>query len=1043
MPTLGLDNRIANEALNEERRANKRVMKNLQRQVVDSNRTELPPTQIERRTVYEIDMATTELSTLLGQYQQQIQDQIGASSLQPGQQQPPPLDLNFSNLFPIWNKIVSIIGIYVKNPTNNATPNDRKFIATMILKLQAPIETILTMIEQFSKGANIRRQNDPNYPRIFGDITGLNKLKDLRDQVRDASTGIYSKIAVFSEADINAQVRSGQLGQPAQGFQPQGINIPQQQQAQNMPQQQINAPFAIDTPEPQIAQLFTNPDGSINYPNKQNIIDSLIRGIRQNLNPLDTPIFNGRLTTEEDRIRGVVNIGAGQPIDSDAGRDMLYTWLIQERDDLLQNYQNFADPNMPANQKGDPNRQAQQNAQQGQQQPIQQQADAIRTQLMTIPAGNRPNAQKIGGIIRAFLKFSRDNQGANPFQPYDRNALMGAVVLPRSYDTQAKVNQVYDEIERALPNWANAFGGGVGVAPLVQGYNTPISQNVFGQTVQALLNYEQQTGIPALTLQRARDFYRDEYNATQQQNFPLLNAIAGAVGSRQQADITDFIHQAGQFIEQNRQQYIQATPGLQQQGTDALLGRGMYGGRNDRANTGSLFLGTRGNPENPRERMYGMAHPLSRMLGGADDDENYDDQYIDVGNEYPNVGIDPQYWRDPGRQPATQAEILWRTAGRASAWGKAGITNLAQFTRWMSVNAIHYAQLVLTDPNVISAAKKAGKSTGDFVYDNPAVLVGVLPYPLNVLAVATAIVGYMGRDWWRANVGRGGAVGSLEQTRRLLYRGDMINNSANSMYPGYIDRYVATQVPDFGLSNPYYRTPQYQQDIYMLGTGMEELNRGRFDSKGQYRGGAFLRDFSIGNRIPQECMSIMNQPITMDYDPQPDGSQNKMASRQKQLYQQCLERNKIETPPQNVGLPNFMKGGYVDEDMYMKDPDYNKFRTRNKLQQSTQPLFGLPLNVDSGRVMEQNDGKHFRALPVREGKYIHRNKPYINAELFDDTGNELYRGMDMERPNYGTNVMEEAPKHKAMVEEMRAEDGFFAKKHAKKLGLKKDVSYFK
>jgi hypothetical protein len=138
-----------------------------------------------------------------------------------------------------------------------------------------------------------------------------------------------------------------------------------------------------------------------------------------------------------------------------------------------------------------------------------------------------------------------------------------------------------------------------------------------------------------------------------------------------------------------------------------------------------------------------------------------------------------------------------------------------------------------------------------------------------------------------------------------------------------------------------------------------------------------------------------------------------------------------------------MKGGYVDEEMYMKDPDYNKFRTRHKLQQSTQPLFGLPLNVDSSRVMEQNDGKHFRALPVREGKYIHRNKPYINAELFDDTGNELYRGMDMERPNYGTNVMEEAPKHKAMVEEMRAEDGFFAKKHAKKLGLKKDVSYFK
>jgi hypothetical protein len=152
------------------------------------------------------------------------------------------------------------------------------------------------------------------------------------------------------------------------------------------------------------------------------------------------------------------------------------------------------------------------------------------------------------------------------------------------------------------------------------------------------------------------------------------------------------------------------------------------------------------------------------MLGGAD--PNPDDQYIDVGNEYPNVGIDPQYFRDPDLQPATQTEKLWRIAGRSGAWARAGIINVAQFTQWMSMNALHYAQLVLTDPNVISAAKKAGKSTGDFVYDNPAVLVAVLPTPLNVLAVATAIVGYMGRDWWRANVGRGGAIGSLKQTKR-------------------------------------------------------------------------------------------------------------------------------------------------------------------------------------------------------------------------------------------------------------------------------------
>jgi len=240
-------------------------------------------------------------------------------------------------------------------------------------------------------------------------------------------------------------------------------------------------------------------------------------------------------------------------------------------------------------------------------------------------------------------------------------------------------------------------------------------------------------------------------------------------------------------------------------------------------------------------------------------------------------------------------------------------------------------------------------------------------------------------------------------------------------------------VPDAGLSNPYYRTPSFEQNIYTLGGNMfGELNRGIFDSKGQ-----------ISN-IPLACKKIREQPITMEYDPQPDGTQNKMASRQKQLYEQCLARSKIETPPQNVGLPNFLRiaSNNPEESMYLDDPQFAKFR-RQRPQGSAQPLFGKTLNVDSSRVMEQNEGKHFRSLPVRDGKYLHRNKPYINAELFDDADNELYRGMDMERPNYGTNVLEEAPKHKAMVEEMRAEDGFFAKKHAKKLGLKKDVSYFK
>jgi hypothetical protein len=157
---------------------------------------------------------------------------------------------------------------------------------------------------------------------------------------------------------------------------------------------------------------------------------------------------------------------------------------------------------------------------------------------------------------------------------------------------------------------------------------------------------------------------------------------------------------------------------------------------------------------------------------------------------------------------------------------------------------------------------------------------------------------------------------------------------------------------------------------------------------------------------------------------------------------QQMKRSEIETPPQNVGLPDFMKINHMDNNMYLQDPEYNRFKTRGKLQGTSQPLFGMPLNVNSDRVMEQNSGKHFRALPIKDGKYIHRNKPYTNPELYNDADDEMYRGHEMERPNYGTAVMEETPKHRAIVDEMRAEDGFFAKKNAKKLGLKKDSAYF-
>ena len=198
------------------------------------------------------------------------------------------------------------------------------------------------------------------------------------------------------------------------------------------------------------------------------------------------------------------------------------------------------------------------------------------------------------------------------------------------------------------------------------------------------------------------------------------------------------------------------------------LKTGMYVGRHDRANTGSLFLGTRGNPANHRERMYGKGHPLSRMIGGAEagDEAGYDD-IVDVGIQYPHIGTDPQFWRVPDMQPATSMGNLWKTAGRAEAWARAGITNVEQFTRWMVVHAVGYAIAVITNPTVQSLATQVGKSTADFVYENPAAaLVYVLPPPLNTFAVATAIVGYLGREWWRINVIRGGAVTRNRRNRR-------------------------------------------------------------------------------------------------------------------------------------------------------------------------------------------------------------------------------------------------------------------------------------
>jgi len=1040
MTVLGLENRIANEALDEDRRANKRVFKNEQKQVAVSGRVELPPTQIERRTVYEIDLAVSEINNILQTRIQAIQAPLQAQipidpndpnapnpappPAIPNQQAGQPLDIDLSPIIPLWNKIITIIDVYTKNNTAPATPADFKFISQKLKQIEPNIQMIILLIDNFVGNAPAG---------VIRGVRGYRQIKEIAQQIQNGV--VYSKVSNVDNAN-NVIQNQGQLQGQIANMNAQ-INqnaLLPQQQGQNLPPQ---APLAGNVipplaPQAQIDALFTDANGGIDYAQLGNIIDVIKQMLRDNINPADMRQLNLDIKTREDAIRQNLGLRPRAMLDTNQARTDVYTSLLALRDYLAQNYNGFGDPNIPVANRGNPQQQQQQQ-QQGQQQAQGARAlQAIKNQVVAdivrgIPnPRERPTTKQLAPYIMVAVRLMNQslqnppNRLENPLLDpqtgaLDLNHFATAFSAPQQQDpifgrfmnSIQQHPQVYIDALNLGFNAPNAPGAPPQGAPPPYATAPQQGDPIFQAIQDFILQTENQT---ATNLTSPNDIQAIEYYLQQTPIFAQLLAL-----SQNDPQLArDSILQVMDDIRIQREGYAQRY-GVQQQ---QLRGQGRAtGGRNDRANSGSLFLGNRGRPTNPRKTPYGGSHPLSRLVGGA----GVPPDFVDIGEEYPNIGLDPQYFRDPEMRPATNMENLWRTAGRAEAWARAGITTLAQFTRWMTINAIHYAQLILTDPRVISAAQKVGKSTADFVYENPAVaLVYVLPPPLNTLAVATAIVGYLGRDWWRTNVGRGGAVGSLEQTHRLLYRGDMINNTANSMYPGYIDRYVATQVPDGGLSNPYYETPSFQQDYYMIGGAM-------FDSKGQQQ--PFLDRYKGFD--PSKCMIpavVMSEEKRQEY-------LDKCRAQQ-------MKRSEIETPPQNVGLPNFMKINHMDNNMYLQDPEYNRFKTRGKLQGTSQPLFGMPLNVNSDRVMEQNSGKHFRALPIKDGKYIHRNKPYTNPELYNDADDEMYRGQEMERPNYGTAVMEETPKHRAMVDEMRAEDGFFAKKNAKKLGLKKDSAYF-
>ena len=904
---------------------------------------------IERRTVYELDIGIGEINSILSQRIQAIQAPLQAqipnidpNAPPPPAQAPGPVNIDLTPIIPIWNKLISIIDVYAKGVGNNATSADFQFISQKLKGIEANLQLVIMLIENFGGQAPAG---------VIGNVSGLRQARDIATQIQNGIA--YTKITDVGPvaqnqpqlqqqiANAQNQLQLNQLQQMAQQQQ-QGIPAPQPQPPQPLPPQAIQA---------RQLQAFT-----------RQITDDIIQGI---LNPQDRPTAR--------QLAPLIRI-------------------------------------------------------------------AVNAMAQTAPNFQVPFLDPQGQLdLQNFAQlYPLQTQNTAPFARYMNSIINYTQLYNNAFTLAFGVPQVQ---------------AGPPVAPPPYQSNPP-PQNadpVYTQIFYSILNNEAQTNS---SLVNPQDLPALDQLIRQEVWFPQLLAMS----RNDPQAVLDNIRLVQDDIRGQRDAYAQ------QYGVNprVLMGTGISGGRNDRANSGSLFLSNRGDAD--RHNRYsgsGVAHPLSRLVGGiGSDDEDFQElipPLVPIGAipSEPDWSIKDKAKNLAGRLAVA---IKDKTIDMAEI-AKTGITNIPALAIWLVRNATTYAQAVLTNPTVQKLAKDAGVSVVDFVSANPTVaLIYVLPPPFNTVAVASAIVYYLGRNWWREYRGgvlplhtrtepalHGGVNGKRgPQSYRIAYGGPiepfdvftgMNTNLTASNMTASLAKYMATEVPDFGLSNPYYRTPSHDQNVYTIGSGgnlFEELNRGRFDSKGQ-----------ISN-IPLQCRKIMERPITMEYDPQPDGTQNRMASQNKRLYEQCLARSKIETPPQNVGLPNFLRvaSNNADDSMYLDDPQFAKFR-RQRPQGASQPLFGRTLNVNSDRVMEQNEGKHFRSLPVRDGKYIHRNKPYINAELFNDDDNEMYRGMEMERPNYGTNVLEEAPKHKAMVEEMRAEDGFFAKKHAKKLGLKKDVNYFK
>ena len=1011
MPTLGLENRQANEALDEDRKANKRVFRNEQKQVAVSKRTELPPTMIERRTVYELDIGIGEINSILSQRIQAIQAPLQAQipNIDPNAPPPPPvapgpINVDLTPIIPIWNKLISIIDVYAKGVGNNATSADFQFISQKLKGIEANLQLVLMLIDNFGGQAPAG---------VIGNVSGLRQAREIATQIQNGIA--YTKITDVGPVAQNQPQLQQQIANAQNQLQFNQLQQMAQQQQQGIPAQpQPQPPQPLPAQAIQARQL----QGF-----KRQITDDIIQGIA---NPADRPT--------QRQLGPLIMIAVNA---------------------MAQTGPNFQVPFLDA------------------------QGQLDLQNFAQLYPYNTQQTREFARFMNSIINYTQLYINAFNLAFGVPQVQAGPPIAPPPYQTNppgVQVNPVYTMIFYAILNYEAQTNQSLVNPQDLPALDQMIRQEVWFPQLLAVSRNDPQAVLDNIRM--VIDDIRGQRNAYAQQFGVNPQALIGqGMGSGFFDDLRGFTNDVGKAVGAepftwnpltNIYRSIKHSLPVQLGKLAFDVAGKIQGGRNDRANSGSLFLSNRGDAD--RHNRYagsGGAHPLSRLVGGADDEEPIDlgeepvgDDPIDIGADYPNIGIDPYLFAFPDGRPNTNFENMWRTAGRFAGWADANVRNVAQFTQWLTINAVGYARAVLTNPRVIALAKEAGRSTKDFILENPATaLLYVLPGPLQHKAVATAIVGYLGRNWWRDNVGRGGVMplhtrtepalhGGVNgkrgpQSYRIAYEGPIepfdvftgmnANLTASDMTAG-LAKYMATQVPDAGLSNPYYRTPSHDQNVFTIGSGgsMEERLRGIFDSKGQ-----------ISN-IPLECRKIMERPITMEYDPQPDGTQNRMASQNKRLYEQCLARSKIETPPQNVGLPNFLRvaSNNTDDSMYLDDPQFAKFR-RQRPQGASQPLFGRTLNVNSDRVMEQNEGKHFRSLPVREGKYIHRNKPYINAELFNDDDNEMYRGMEMERPNYGTNVLEEAPKHKAMVEEMRAEDGFFAKKHAKKLGLKKDVNYFK